>query len=130
MSTLVVSPGFGAASARRPARRTTAAPAVAPTGAPAVHLTRRGRWVVTLLLLGLVLAVLTVFGAHSAATGEAGSPVKTRMVEVGEGDTLWQIASYAAAPGKVREMIHQIEELNALSGSAIIEGQEIAVPVH
>jgi hypothetical protein len=94
-----------------------------------VHLTRRGRVVLTLLFLVLVLAVLTVFGARSAATDQPGRPVPTRSVEVGQGDTMWNIASSVAEPGEVRQMIHQIEELNALSGPSLVEGQEIAVPV-
>jgi LysM repeat protein len=85
--------------------------------------------VALLLLLGILLAVLTVFGSHSAATGDAGVPVQTRTIEVGAGDTLWGIASEVAKPGEVRDMVHQIEELNALSGSALSVGQEIAVPV-
>ena len=79
--------------------------------------------------VALVFAALTVFGGQSAATGEAGAPVPTRTVEVGPGDTLWGIASTVAEPGEVREMIHQIQELNALSGAALVAGQEIAVPV-
>lgn len=119
MSTLTISPGFTrsrAATRRRP-------------GPAPVRLTRRGRLAAVLLFLGLLLAVLTVFGSYSAATGEAGTPVPTRMVEVGAGDTLWEIASDAAGPGEVREMMHQIEELNALTGSGLAVGQEIAVPV-
>ena len=81
------------------------------------------------MLLGLLMAVLTVYGSHSAATGEAGTPVATRTVEVGQGDTLWEIASEVAAPGQVRDMVHQIQELNALSSAALQVGQEIAVPV-
>jgi LysM repeat protein len=94
-----------------------------------VRLTRRGRVVVVLLMLGLLLAALTVFGPHSAATGEAGTPVPTRTVEVGEGDTLWNIAAGVARPGETRAMVHQIEELNALTGPGVTVGQEIAVPV-
>jgi LysM repeat protein len=118
MSTLAISPGFTRThtrSRRRPAS--------------AVRLTRRGQVVTVLLLLGLLLAVLTVFGSHSAATGEAGTPVATRTVEVGEGDTLWGIASEVAEPGQVRDMVHQIQELNALPGAGLRVGQEIAVPV-
>jgi hypothetical protein len=96
---------------------------------PAPRLTRRGRLVVTLLLLYLVLALATMFGARSAATGESGSPVQTRLVEVQHGDTLWGIASQVAAPGHVRDTIRQVEELNALSTPALVEGQQIAVPV-
>ena len=118
MSTLAINPGFTRTQTRT--RRRTA---------PGVRLTRRGQVVAVLLFLGLLLAVLTVYGSHSAATGEAGTPVPTRTVEVGEGDTLWGIASDVAEPGHVRDMVHQIQELNALSGSSLQVGQEIAVPV-
>lgn len=94
-----------------------------------VRLTRRGRAFAVLLLLVLVMTVLTVFGSRSAATGEAGVPVQTRTVEVGAGDTLWGIAAEVAEPGKVREAVHQIKELNALTGTGLAVGQEIAVPV-
>jgi LysM repeat protein len=124
MSTLAINPGF--TRQHRPAR--TPARAQSPASA-SVRLTRRGRIVVVLLMLGLLLAALTVFGPHSAATGEAGTPVPTRTVEVGEGDTLWNIAAGVARPGETRAMVHQIEELNALTGPGVTVGQEIAVPV-
>ncbi len=97
--------------------------------APQVRLTRRGRLVVTLLFLVALMGVLVAFAAHSAATDQPGVPVPTRTVQVGEGDTLWEIASQIAAPGRTREMVHEIEELNALPGPALAVGQEIAVPV-
>ncbi len=81
------------------------------------------------LLVAVLLSALTVFGSHSAATGEAGTPVPTRTVEVGAGDTLWGIAADVARPGHVRETVHQIEELNAMSGPGLTVGQTIAVPV-
>lgn len=118
MSTIAVSPSI---TLRRPVSR-GARPAT-------TRLTRRGRFVVTLLFLGVLLAAFTAFGARSAATGEAGEPVPTQMVMVGEGDTLWEIAGTVAEPGEVRSMVHRIQELNALSGSAVYVGQEIAVPV-
>ena len=117
MSTVAFTPGFAASRTRRPARTTP------------VRLTRRGQVVAVLVFLGLLLAVLTVYGSHSAATGEAGAPVATRTVEVGKGDTLWGIASEVAEPGQVRDMVHRIQELNALSGAGLQVGQEIAVPV-
>ena len=94
-----------------------------------LRLTRRGRLVLTLLFLGAVLVALTVFGPHSAATSKPGTPLRTHTVQVREGDTLWEIASQVAKPGRVREMVHQIEELNALPGPSLDEGQIIAVPV-
>ncbi|MGZ4428606.1 MAG: LysM peptidoglycan-binding domain-containing protein [Nocardioidaceae bacterium] len=116
MSSIAVSPSF---TVRRPAR----------AASTPVRLTRRGRVVVTVLFLGLLMATLVVFGARSAATGEPGTPVRTHTVQVGEGDTLWEIASRVAAPGQTREMVLKIEELNALSSAALREGQRIAVPV-
>jgi LysM domain len=121
MSSFAVTPGFGV---RRPARPVAQLHASAP-----LRLTRRGRLVMTVVFLAVMLAALTVFGAHSAATGQGGVPVQTRTVEVGQGDTLWGIASKVAEPGQVREMVLKIEQLNALDGPALVEGQEIAVPL-
>lgn len=124
MSTLAVAHGFGTTrtAVRRPARPICAEPA-------SMRLTRRGRLLFLVGFVAVVFAALTVFGGQSAATGEAGAPVQTRIVEIGEGDTLWGIATTVADPGEIREVIHQIQELNALSGAGLTEGQEIAVPV-
>lgn len=118
MSTMTATHGFGFGTTRRVARP-----------APAVRLTRRGRVTLLVLFVAAVLVTLTVFGSQSAATAEAGAPVETRMVIVGEGDTLWGIASEVAEPGEVRDMIHHIQKLNALSTASLQRGQEIAVPV-
>ena len=115
-------------SSARPAGA-AARPAAQSAGKAPVRLTRRGRIVVTLLLLGLVLGAFVFFSGQSVATGDAGAPVPTRTVVVGEGDTLWDIAAGVAAPGEVREMVHEIERLNSLPGPVLQVGQEIAVPV-
>ena len=119
MSTMAAAPGY----AYRTTRRSAAGEK------PSVRLTRRGRLTLLVMFVGLAFAVLTVFGGHSVATGEAGEPVQTRTVVVDEGDTLWGIASEIAEPGEVREMIHHIKELNALPSESLMRGQEIAVPV-
>lgn len=119
MSTMAAAPGFGISSTRR-----SAAPRK-----QAVRLTRRGRLTLLVLFLALAFALLNVFGNHSTATGEAGEPVQTRTIVVGEGDTLWDIAADVAEPGEVREMIHYIQELNALPSVSLQRGQRIAVPV-
>lgn len=131
MTTFAATPGLAAPRRRHLAPVTPRAFAAAPPRpAPAaVRLTRRGRLLLTLLFLVAVTVVLTVFGATSAATGEAGRPVPTRQVVVEPGDTLWGIASEAAEPGQVRTMVHRIQELNALSGSGLAAGQELAVPL-
>ena len=139
MSTIAVTPGLGVPRRRPvPARTIAAAAPAAPAAAAGarrsigdapVRLTRRGRLVLTLLFLVTATVVLTVFGATSAATGEAGEPVPTRSVVVQPGDTLWGIAAEVAEPGQVREVVHRIQELNAMSGSGVAIGQELAVPL-
>ena len=96
---------------------------------PSVRLTRRGRLTVLVLFVALALLLLGVLGGQSAATDEAGTPVQTRTVVVDAGDTLWEIASDVAEPGEVREMIHHIQQLNALPSAGLQAGQELAVPV-
>lgn len=103
--------------------------AVPATASGGLRLTRRGRVVVVLLFLGVLLAVLTAYGARSAATREPGAPLHTRTVVVEQGDTLWDIAASAAKPGQVREMVHETEELNAMTGPGLTVGQQVAVPV-
>jgi hypothetical protein len=110
---------------RAPRTRTITAPV--PTGE--LRLTRRGRVVATLLFLALLLALFTLFSARSAATGEAGVDLPARTVVVSEGDTLWGIASEVAAPGQTRELVHEMQELNSLPGPALVEGQELVVPL-
>lgn len=93
-----------------------------------VRLTRRGRVVVVLLLLGLLFAGFVMFSGQSMATGEAGRPLHSRTVVVGEGDTLWAIAADVAGDRDIREVVHEIEQLNSLSGPELTVGQKIAVP--
>jgi hypothetical protein len=119
MSTMAAAPGYGFSSSHRSAAPRT----------PSVRLTRRGRLVLLALFLGMSFVLATMLGDHSVATGEAGRPVETRTVVVGEGDTLWAIAADVAEPGEVREMIHYIQELNALPGVSLQRGQKLAVPV-
>ena len=119
MSTLSISPAFISGTVRTPriARPTT------------VRLTQRGRIVVLLAFLAAALIVSMSLGGWATATGEGGTPPAVRVVEVQPGDTLYGIAGDLAEPGKVREMIHQIQQLNSLSGGGLEVGQKLALPV-
>ena len=78
-----------------------------------------------------MLAVGVFFGAGSVATERPGTPEPTRIVMVGQGDTLWGIAADAAAAtgdGDVRAMITRIERLNALDSGMVLAGQRLRVP--
>lgn len=93
-----------------------------------LRLTRRGRVVVFVLALLMVLGIGLALAAGSVATGEAGVAEPTTVVTVGTGDTLWDIAADAADDGHVREMITRIERLNALDSTMLVAGQQLRIP--
>ncbi|CAM3587622.1 LysM peptidoglycan-binding domain-containing protein [Nocardioides zeicaulis] len=113
MSTLSLSPAFTATSARR----------------SAVRLTRRGRLVVFLTSLFLVLGVAVMLAGGAVGTDSAGQQVPTEVVTVAPGDTLWDIASDISTDGDVRSAMDQIERLNALESASLSAGQKLRVPV-
>ena len=79
---------------------------------------RHRRIAALLVAAGMVLVPQQAFAADAPQT-----------VVVQPGDTLWVIASEVAAPGDVREMVHRIQELNAMAGPGLAVGQKVAVPV-
>lgn len=115
MSTLSLAPAFTPTAGRRPA-------------ASAVRLTRRGRLVVFLAALLLVLLAGVFLGSGAVGTDEAGTPPPTQVVMVGPGDTLWGIAAELSADGDIRSTMAEIERLNALDSVALSAGQRLRVP--
>ena len=93
-----------------------------------LRLTRRGRLVLLLLVLTVLMGAVVALSGYSAASDARGPAQPTRTVVVQEGDTLWGIAARLAGPGEVREVVHELQELNALPTPELVEGQRIAVP--
>lgn len=99
----------------------------ARVASPSLRLTRRGR-------LAILTSVLAVAAAASLATGSvslagtSSSPVPARYVVVEGGDTLWSIAGDVAPDADRRDTVAEIVELNALAGSGVRAGQQLAVP--
>ncbi len=109
-----------------------AAPATAASnrtqaGAP-MRLTRRGRVVLVLLALALVVALGSIAGRALAAR-----PVVEpayQVIVVAPGQTLWGIASEIASPDEdVRDVVAQLASLNELDSVALIAGEELRVPI-
>ena len=97
---------------------------------PSVRLTRRGRLVVFLGTLMLVLMLGIVWGSGSVATEQAGTPEPTRVVMVGPGDTLYDLAAEATpADGDVAAMVERIQRLNALDSGMLAAGQTLQIPI-
>jgi Tfp pilus assembly protein FimV len=94
-----------------------------------VRLTRRGRVVVVVAALLVAFAIgVFVTAAGSVATQRPGSPEPTRIVQVGAGDTLWDIAAGLADDGDVRAVMEEIKHLNALDSGDLQAGQRLVVP--
>jgi LysM repeat protein len=93
-----------------------------------VRLTRRGRVVVVLAaLLLLVVAGFTLGRASSQAAGPvAHRPLPT--VTVAPGETLWQIAARVDPGSDRRALVDQIEALNHLHDGRIVAGQQLRLP--
>ena len=116
MSTLSISPAFTAPRTFRAPQST-------------VRLTRRGR--VVLFLAAMTLLLLSAFFLGSVAVGSEtpGQAEPSKIVMVGTGDTLWGIASELNTDGDVRSTMREIERLNALDSVALSAGQKLRVPV-
>ena len=96
--------------------------------APQVRLTRRGRLVVFIGSLLLLLTLGVLWGGGSMASGEAGADA-TLVVQVAPGDTLYDIAARVTTDGDVAATVEEIEDLNRLDTSVVYAGQKLRVPV-
>jgi hypothetical protein len=114
MSTMILTPTRVIPAGRPVARRST------------VRLTRRGRAVVFLLGLAIALVAGFVLANGSTATER---PESTTVIQVGPGETLWDIAQTVAVQGHTADMVEHIKDLNGLTGGALQAGQELRVPL-
>ena len=114
MSTMILTPTRVIQPARPMARRST------------VRLTRRGRAVV--FLVGLVIALAAGFMLATGSTATE-RPESTTVIQVGPGETLWDIAQSVAVKGHTADMVEHIKALNGLTGGALQAGQDLRVPL-
>lgn len=92
--------------------------------APAPLLTRRGRMAVAVLSLGLM-----VIGFRIGAASAEERLIPTETVVVTSGDTLWSIAeARLGGAGDVRDLVHEIRQINGLDTSELAPGDVLEVP--
>jgi hypothetical protein len=91
--------------------------------APQVRLTRRGRLVVFVASLLIVLTAAFVLAAGAMGPDHAGTPTPTSTYVVGDGETLGGIAR------QVGSSVLELEQLNRLSSAEIMAGQKLRVPI-
>ena len=110
---------------RRPVRAQPARRAPVAATSP-VRLTRRGRLVVVLTLL-----VVLVAGFSLGMAGQAAAPSKPHVaptVTVQPGESLWQVATRVAPDADPRLVVDQLIRLNHLSGAGVAAGQQLVIP--
>jgi hypothetical protein len=102
-------------------------------GSGGVRLTRRGRIVLIVLAVAILLAGFWLTagrgafaGARGGGSGVAGQGLET--VTVGRHDTLWEIASRHRPDADPRLTVHRIIDLNGLPGSIVQPGQRLRLP--
>ncbi|SCX59822.1 LysM domain-containing protein [Klenkia marina] len=95
-----------------------------------VRLTRRGRRVVAGLGVGAALALAAVVGgaALDSSAGPALELAGRSTVTVHSGDTLWSIAVAVAPDTDPREVVDALQEVNDLTGAALVPGQVLLLP--
>ena len=102
---------------------------VRPASRPRTRLTRRGRLVLLVLAIGLLLAAISVgrAGSQAATATETGPSLQQTTVQPGE--TLWSVARRIAPANDPREVIAQIQRINDLESSSLRVGQQLLLPV-
>ena len=118
------------------ARPAVARPGVARPARTRVRLTRRGRIVVAgLITASMVLVAALAWLAGTAKADAAGSGVPSsavyhslRSVIVLPGQSLWSIATRYEPGSDPRNVIQEIIDLNALSGTSVQPGQHLWLP--
>jgi Tfp pilus assembly protein FimV len=96
---------------------------------PRLRLTRRGRFVFTVLAAIPVVITAMVFalnGGGAVATSGEGQPLETITVQSGE--SLWSIAEEIAPGVDPRDFISDALAVNASAGAGLEAGSQLAIP--
>ena len=97
--------------------------------ASTVRLTRRGRTVVLLALVTLLLAAFSLGrAATQAAPHGSAAPTPAAQTVVKPGETPWAVAKRVAPGHDPRATVLRIQELNDLEGGMVRAGQLLVLP--
>jgi hypothetical protein len=106
----------------------------ASTATPRLRITRRGRLVLTTLVigplvtLGVVGGVVAGLSTTSAVATSSSVSAEFDYLTINAGESLWQVAERIAPTSDPRDVIAEIVSLNQLPTSSVEAGQRIAIP--
>ena len=78
-----------------------------------------------LVVLGVAVSVFFLNGQVADATSTKG---QLNHYVVHSGDTLWAIAAHEAPQADQREYVSKLVDLNALTSSVLVPGQQLLLP--
>jgi predicted Zn-dependent protease len=93
-----------------------------------LRLTGRGRLLLVLVVAALLVVAFSIGRSSSTATSQRGS-AQLRAVVVQPGDTLWAVAKRSVPGADPRVTVQRIIDLNGLSSTAVVPGQQLRLPV-
>jgi hypothetical protein len=94
-----------------------------------IRLTRRGRLIVVVTLMALmVFAGISLGHGSSQAAGRGSLAATSRTLTVQPGETLWSVAARIAPHSDPRLVVADIESRNHLIGDQVLAGQQLRVP--
>ncbi|HEY2204512.1 MAG TPA: LysM peptidoglycan-binding domain-containing protein [Pseudonocardia sp.] len=120
-----------AAMARHPSAGAVArGAAVRRSGAPVRRTAPRRGGAGALVALVLVVAVVVAaLGLLAGAVRNARVPEVTGVVQVHDGESLWQVARRVAPSADPGVVVARIAELNGLVSPSVRSGQELVTPI-
>ena len=94
----------------------------------AVRMTRRGRVLLSALLVGLLVTAFSLgrVGSQAATTARATPVLQQTTVHAGE--TLWAVARRIAPDNDPRDVVQQLRSLNHLERASLQIGQQLLLP--
>jgi hypothetical protein len=111
----------------RPAPPAPVVPLTPPVGVVEAAPQRSGQ--LTRLVAAAIVTLTVVAGLAWIGHGTSpGIPAPTTVVQVGAGETEWDVARRVAPHYDQRAVVERIRQLNGLVGSAVQPGQQLQVP--
>ena len=86
----------------------------------------------TTFLVVAILCIFTIIGTLTGLNTVNSSSMKAyNLIQVESGDTLWDIATeYGPTDMDVRQVVHEICDLNEISPDQLEAGQKIIIPAY